>query len=136
MRLTRRQLQVLVFINNRVAMGSPAPTFREIGKHLGFSSTNASADHLKALEKKGVIERGYGKSRHIRITALGREYLNLPGITEVPSVESVVQVELSTEDVELLRQSVKIGLWGCTLSEAASRLLSERLEQLRAKPLE
>lgn len=57
MRLTDRQLQVLHILVEAWVGGKPMPTCREICEHLGFPSTNAATDHLKALEKKGAIRR-------------------------------------------------------------------------------
>jgi len=39
------------------------PSTREIQNHFGFSSQTAAVSHLRALEKKGVIERLPGKAR-------------------------------------------------------------------------
>ncbi len=65
--LTPRQeevLQVLVqFQNNN---GYP-PTSKEVAHLMGMSSPNAAAEHLKALEKKGVISITKYKARGIQI---------------------------------------------------------------------
>lgn len=64
--LTLRQRQVLEAIQGFMARnrGVP-PAIRELGEALGIRSTNGVNDHLKALEKKGYIDRGgwRGKSR-------------------------------------------------------------------------
>lgn len=41
------------------------PSTREIQNHFGFSSQTAAVSHLKALEKKGVIQRLPGKARAV-----------------------------------------------------------------------
>ncbi len=65
--ITKRQeevLQVLVqFQNNN---GYP-PTSKEVAHLMGMSSPNAAAEHLKALEKKGVISITKHKARGIQI---------------------------------------------------------------------
>lgn len=40
---------------------------REIGEHLGIKSTNGVNDHLKALERKGYIDRQDHRSRALSI---------------------------------------------------------------------
>ena len=69
-RLTDRQKEILEFIASTVDQRGVAPTFREIGDALGIRSTNGVADHVKALERKGYIERpgGRGSARSIRLT--------------------------------------------------------------------
>ena len=65
-RLTHRQQQVLDFIRAGIAEHGRPPTMREIGDHLGVSSTNAVNDHLKALIGKGCLAREKLKSRTLR----------------------------------------------------------------------
>lgn len=65
-KLTDRQAAVLDFIADHISGTGFPPTIREIGDHLGISSTNGVNDHLKALERKGYLTREDAKSRAIR----------------------------------------------------------------------
>ena len=64
--LTDRQRAVLEFISQSIERRGYPPTLREIGEHMGIRSTNVVNDHLKALEKKGYLEREDLKSRALR----------------------------------------------------------------------
>ena len=64
--LTARQQQALDFISNCLEQRGYPPTLREIGEHMGIRSTNGVNDHLKALERKGYLEREELKSRALR----------------------------------------------------------------------
>jgi len=64
--LTDRQQQILDFISASITERGYPPTLREIGEHFGIRSTNGVNDHLKALEKKGVLRREDLKSRAMR----------------------------------------------------------------------
>jgi len=64
--LTDRQAAVLEFIRDHIDDSGYPPTIREIGDHLGIKSTNGVNDHLKALERKGFLERQTGKSRALK----------------------------------------------------------------------
>ena len=55
--LTERQQQILDFIRIQQATRGITPSRAEIQKHFGFASVNAVTEHLKALEKKGALER-------------------------------------------------------------------------------
>jgi repressor LexA len=66
--LTERQAEVLAYLREYIARHGWAPTYREIGERFGFASTNGTADHLKALERKGCIVRGHGH-RAIRVVS-------------------------------------------------------------------
>lgn len=61
--LTTRQQEVLGFIQQFMNENGFPPTRMEIAGALGFSSPNASEDHLKALSRKGAIELLSGSSR-------------------------------------------------------------------------
>ncbi len=66
-KLTARQQQVLELIRAWVADQGMPPTRAELARALGFSSLNAVEVHLKALTRKGCIERLPGTSRGIRL---------------------------------------------------------------------
>lgn len=67
---TPRQRQVLALLRIQ-----PQPSIRELGELLGVTSTNAVADHIKALARKGLVERAKGKARSVRLTRLGARWL-------------------------------------------------------------
>ena len=64
--LTDRQRDILEFISQSIRERGYPPTLREIGVHFGIRSTNGVNDHLRALEKKGYLEREDLKSRALR----------------------------------------------------------------------
>lgn len=55
--LTKRQLAVFEFIREQVSERGYGPTVREIGQHFEISSPNGVMCHLRALEKKGMLQR-------------------------------------------------------------------------------
>jgi len=67
--LTKRQRQVLDFIQSARRSAEAAPTLREIAAHFGFKSSRAAADHLDALKRKGFLESDAGKARSLRVTS-------------------------------------------------------------------
>ena len=71
-RLTPRQAEILAFIRDTIDETGMPPTRAEINAALGFRSPNAAESHLRALEKKGVIELLGGRSRGIRVLNASR----------------------------------------------------------------
>jgi repressor LexA len=65
--LTPRQIEILRLIETHVEESGFPPTRAEICTAMGFSSPNAAETHLRALERKGVIEMTSGASRGIRL---------------------------------------------------------------------
>ena len=68
--LTDRQQEILNFISQSITERGYPPTLREIGLHFGIRSTNGVNDHLRALEKKGFLQREDLKSRALRPVAM------------------------------------------------------------------
>ena len=69
--LSKRQREVLDYIQSRILHNNIPPTYREIGDALGISSTNGVSDHVKALIKKGYIRKvssGSGAARGLILT--------------------------------------------------------------------
>ena len=71
--LTPRQNQILEMIRDFISEYGIPPTRMEIANDLGFKSPNAAEDHLRSLQKKGVIELMPGSSRGIRLKDSLRE---------------------------------------------------------------
>ncbi len=78
-RLTARQQQILDLIQNQIDETGYPPTRAEIAHILGFRSANAAQEHLKALERKGVIEIVPGGSRSIRLVSQSPEGIPIVG---------------------------------------------------------
>lgn len=81
--LTPRQTQVLRLIQSCILESGMPPTRAEIARELGFRSANAAEEHLRALQRKGVIELIPGASRGIQLKDTMREQFGLPLIGRV-----------------------------------------------------
>jgi repressor LexA len=101
--LTRRQKQVLDFINSCIAHRGYPPTMREIGEHMGISSTNGVNDHLKALERKGHLVRDDMKSRALRPVSGSGQVIEVPLVGRVAAGEPVLAVENIEDTVRVDR---------------------------------
>ncbi len=69
------------------------PTRAEIARELGFKSANAAEEHLRALQKKGVLELVPGASRGIQLKDSLREQLGLPLIGRVAAGSPILAEE-------------------------------------------
>ncbi len=67
--LTRQQARVLEFIGEHLSRVGRPPTLREIAGAFMMASTNGAKCHLRALERKGYIERNAHVARGIRMAA-------------------------------------------------------------------
>lgn len=65
--LTKRQKQLLDYLNSYIAQFGYAPTLQEIGSFFGLSSLATIHKHLKNLEAKGLIRRRWNHSRALEM---------------------------------------------------------------------
>lgn len=77
--LTKRQSEVLRYIQSGVLKNGYPPTLREIASFFNIQSVRTIFDHIVALEKKGYIKRDKGKRRGLRIL----RNIQLPVIGEI-----------------------------------------------------
>mgnify|MGYP001795809173 CR=1 FL=1 len=81
--LTPRHSQILELIQDFINETGMPPTRAEIARELGFNSPNSAEEHLRALQRKGVLELIPGTSRGIQLKDSLREQIGLPLIGRV-----------------------------------------------------
>ena len=89
--LSPRQKELLEFLISSVEQSGVVPSYREIGAALGIGSTNAVSDHIKALIRKGYVERvgEPGRPRSLRLTQQSTGFFGDQQVTAVPLVGRV-----------------------------------------------
>jgi repressor LexA len=65
--MTDRQAEIYQYLRDFVSERGFPPTLREICKHFGWTSTNAAAEHLRAIEKQQLIRIHERQARGIQI---------------------------------------------------------------------
>lgn len=77
--LTKRQRELIDFIQDFIANHRYSPSYREIGQHFGFNSVGSVHKHISTLKKKGFLfsESKVGRS----ITTVQESISNISEIT-------------------------------------------------------
>lgn len=91
--LTPRQSQILNMIQEFIADSGMPPTRAEIARELGFKSANAAEDHLRALQRKGVLDLIPGASRGIQLKDSLRDQMGLPLVGRVAAGSPILAEE-------------------------------------------
>ena len=91
--LTPRQKQILEMIQEFIAESGMPPTRAEIASELGFKSANAAEEHLRALQRKGVLDLLPGASRGIQLKDSLRDQMGLPLIGRVAAGSPILAQE-------------------------------------------
>jgi repressor LexA len=81
--ITSKQRAILDFIVEFRGANGYSPSIRDIGAHIGVSSTNGVNDHLKALIRKGFLRRDRYVARSI--VPIERDpFHDVPALADVP----------------------------------------------------
>lgn len=98
MPLTKRQSEILAYLQEHIRLQGYAPSFEEIAEHFGFQSLATVHEHLSNLERKGYIRRSYNESRSIEVlpprgTTMATEIPLLGKVAAGTPLESVMHEE-------------------------------------------
>jgi repressor LexA len=102
--LTKRQREILDYLNDFIQQHGYAPSLEEIGRRFGLSSLATVHKHLTNLQDKGFIKRAWNRSRSVELVATrtGGRSVELPlfgfvaagaPIEAVPSAEPITVPE-------------------------------------------
>src|SRR5262249_12337105 len=87
--LTKRQRQIVDFIERQSRNVGVTPSFQEIADQFGFRSLTTVADHLRLIRQKGFLASDPGRARSLRVTppfqALGRPVAAIPIYGHIPA---------------------------------------------------
>lgn len=83
--LTHRQQEILDYLRKSQRQTGLMPSTRELQHAFGFASQTAAMSHLRALERKGVIQRIPGKARAV----IFPEELDRGEIIDIPVMGSI-----------------------------------------------
>jgi repressor LexA len=67
MSLTKRQREILTYLDTYSGENGYAPSFEEIATRFNYNSLATVHEHLTNLERKGYIKRAYNESRGIEV---------------------------------------------------------------------
>ena len=78
--LTKRQREILDYLNEFIQQHGYAPSLEEIGRKFGLSSLATVHKHLTNLQEKGFIKRAWNRSRSVEMvpTRAGGRAVELP----------------------------------------------------------
>lgn len=85
MPLTKRQSEILKYLQEHIRDRGYAPSFEEIAEHFTFQSLATVHEHLTNLERKGYIHRTHNESRAIEVLPPKGQ----AGATEIPILGKV-----------------------------------------------
>jgi repressor LexA len=97
MPLTKRQKEILDFLEGFMGENGYAPSFEEIARHFGYTSLATVHEHLENLKQKGYIRKSYNASRSLELVPSGTH----AAAVELPLLGSVaagIPIEAVTDN--------------------------------------
>ncbi len=96
--LTKRQREILDYLNEFIQQHGYAPSLEEIGKRFSLSSLATVHKHLTNLQEKGFIKRAWNRSRSVELVParVGARAIELPMLGFVAAgvpIEAVATAE-------------------------------------------
>ena len=126
--LTKRQREILDFLNEFIQQHGYAPSLEEIGRRFNLSSLATVHKHLTNLQEKGFIRRAWNRSRSVEMVPnkTGGRALELPLLGFVAAgapIEAVVSNETIAvpEDLVGKRESYVLRVKGDSMIDEQIR---------------
>jgi repressor LexA len=106
--LTKRQGEIYSFIQECQRTEGVTPTLKEICKRFGFKSANAAREHLRLIERKGLLLRSPGQARAIklaiRLPEMAEDTLAVPLLGRIAAGQPSPALEEIEDTLPLPRQ--------------------------------
>lgn len=96
--LTKRQREILDYLQEFIQQHGYAPSLEEVGRRFGLSSLATVHKHLTNLQEKGFIRRSWNRSRSVELipARVGQRAIELPMLGYVAAglpIEAVASAE-------------------------------------------
>ena len=125
-RSSKKQRELLLFIDGFIKGNGYGPSYREVMRALGYKSVSTVAIHINGLIEKGYLRKKDHSARSIEVVTLQDEVVpntELKASSAVTQLEEEIQRRLSASD----RNEKEVGI----LIEAATILGSKKVEGFR-----
>jgi repressor LexA len=90
--LAPKQAEVLAYIESEISRQGRPPTYRDIARHCGYDAVGTVQDHVRALIRKGFLQKEPGVARGIRL-AHRTESIDVPILGAVPAGRPIEAIE-------------------------------------------
>lgn len=128
-KLTKRQQELLDYLRDQQHTCGLMPSTREIQRHFGFASQTAAVTHLRALERKGVIQRLAGKARAVVFPEdlVREEIVDIPLYGQIPAgmpsdtqeePDASISIDVSTLGISRRAQTFALRVRGESMIDA------------------
>ena len=126
MPLTKRQKQILDFIEGYLDEWGYAPNFEEIAHAFGYASLATVHEHLSNLERKGYIRRSYRESRSVEFPPEVEPSIPLPLLGTVAAGMPIEAVE-DNETLSIPGEMIRSGFNHYVLRVSGDSMIDQQI---------
>lgn len=103
--LTKRQRQVLDFVQTYSSKHEVSPSLQEIAKHLKLSSVSTAHHHIQALRDKGYLYKEGNKARSINVFE-GERLVKIPLVGRIAAGQPILAFQDERESIAVSQSKI------------------------------
>lgn len=103
--LTKRQKQVLDFVQSYYKKKGLSPSLEEIAKHLKLSSVSTAHHHVKTLQDNGYLYKEENKARAINVFE-GEKFVKIPLIGRIAAGQPILAIQDERESIAVSHSKI------------------------------
>lgn len=113
-RATKKQQELLQFVDDFIKVHGYGPSYREIMRSLGYKSVSTVAIHIDQLIVKGYLEKTDNSARSLSVVTLRPDTSRTPSTTsnsledELTKKIDALKAKEAHEDAEVLQKALEI----------------------------
>jgi len=141
-RPSKKQRELLTFIDNFISGHGYGPSYREIMRGLGYKSVSTVAKHIENLTAKGHLQKKNNSARSLEVVGSSKEFISnkvsksqekwLVELIELRFINAEADAKPSQVTIDELY--VLVGALKVLGFEGAAHSFTERLAKLKRKP--
>ncbi len=104
--LTKRQKEILDFVQSYEKKKGIAPSLKEIGRHFGLSSLSTIHHHVKILQEKGYLYKEEGRPRAISVRE-EEPLVKIPLLGTIAAGQPIEAISDQTESIAVPKTKIR-----------------------------
>lgn len=124
--LTKRQKEILDFVQSYQKKKGISPSLREIGKHFKLSSLSTIHHHLKSLQDKGYLYKEENRPRSISINE-GEPLIKIPLLGIIAAGQPIEAIANQSESIAIPKTKIQQGQEYFALKVLGQSMIDENI---------
>lgn len=104
--LTKRQKQIVDFVQKYIERKGISPTLEEICKHFGFRALSTAHEHIQTLIKKGVLKKNENSYRSVEVNNKKDHFIKIPLYGTIAAGQPLEMITTTNEMITLSKREI------------------------------